>query len=170
VAFARRVIFPTAGLDPAAAADYYSVVDLAERLGPAADEAARRYLDGDLDAEGAIRWLETYALYSRARAQQRLAFIDQYRSYVINYTVGKELVARWVESQGGTDANPARRWELFESLISSPRLPSALTPSVQLPTPDFQLPTAKFGSWSPASAGFGRVVNRFGSRPLEVGR
>jgi hypothetical protein len=126
VAFARRVIFPAAGLDPAWAADYYDVVDLAERLGPAADEAARRYLDGDLDAEGAIRWLETYALYSRARARQRLAFIDQYRSYVINYTVGKDLVARWIESQGGTDANPARRWELFGELLSSPRLPSSL--------------------------------------------
>ena len=126
VAFARRVIFPAAGLDPSTAADYYGVVDLAERLAPAADEAARRYLDGDLDGEGTIRWLETYALYSRARAQQRLAFIDQYRSYVINYTVGKDLVARWIESQGGTDANPARRWQLFEQIISSPRLPSSL--------------------------------------------
>ena len=126
VAFARGVIFPAAGLDPATAADYYGVVDLAERLGPAVDEAARRYLDGDLDAEGAIRWLETYALYSRARAQQRLAFIDQYRSYVINYTVGKDLVARWIESHGGTDANPERRWDLFEQIISSPRLPSSL--------------------------------------------
>jgi hypothetical protein len=126
VAFARRVIFPAAGLDPATARDYYSVVDLAERLGPAADEAARRYLDGALDAEGAIRWLERYALFSRARAQQRLAFIDQYRSYVINYTVGKDLVARWIDSQGGTDANPARRWELFEEIISSPQLPSSL--------------------------------------------
>ena len=128
VAFARRVIFPAAGLDPSTAADYYGVVDLAERLGPAADEAARQYLDGALDAEGAIRWLQTYALYSRARAQQRLAFIDQYRSYVINYTVGKDLVARWIESQGGTDANPARRWQLFEQIISSPRLPSSLVP------------------------------------------
>jgi hypothetical protein len=126
VAFARRVIFPAAGLDPSTAADYYGVVDLAERLAPAADEAARRYLDGDLDAEGTIRWLETYALYSRARAQQRLAFIDQYRSYVINYTVGKDLVARWIESQGGSDADPARRWDLFEEIISSPRLPSSL--------------------------------------------
>jgi hypothetical protein len=127
-AFARDVVFPAAGIDPSTAAGYYEVVDLAEQLAPAGDEAARQYLDGRLDAEGAIRWLETYALYSRARAQQRLAFVDQYRSYVINYTVGKDLVARWIESQGGTDANPARRWQLFEELISSPRLPSSLVP------------------------------------------
>jgi hypothetical protein len=135
VAFARSVVFPAAGLDPSMAARYYDVVDLVERLGPAGDEAARRYLDGQLDTEGAVRWLETYALHSRARAEQRLRFIDQYRSYVINYTVGRDIVARWVESQGGTDADPARRWELFEDLISSPRLPSSLaTPKSQLPT------------------------------------
>ena len=136
VAFARSVVFPAAGLDPSMAARYYDIVDLVERLGPAGDEAARRYLDGQLDAEGAIRWLETHALHSRARAEQRLRFIDQYRSYVINYTVGTDLVARWIESQGGTDADPGRRWELFEDLISSPRLPSSLViPNGQRPTP-----------------------------------
>ena len=128
VAFARSVVFPAAGLDPSTAAGYYDIVDLAERLAPAGDEAARRYLDGQIDKEGAVQWLETYALYSRARAERRLGFIDQYRSYVINYSVGKDIVARWIESQGGTDANPQRRWELFENLISSPRLPSSLVP------------------------------------------
>jgi hypothetical protein len=128
VAFARSVVFPAAGLDPSTAAGYYDIVDLAERLAPAGDEAARRYLDGQIDKAGAVQWLETYALYSRARAERRLAFIDQYRSYIINYSVGKDIVARWIESQGGTDANPQRRWELFENLISSPRLPSSLVP------------------------------------------
>ena len=128
VAFARSVVFPAAGLDPSTAAGYYDIVDLAERLAPAGDEAARRYLDGQIDKEGAVQWLETYALYSRARAERRLGFIDQYRSYVINYSVGKDIVAGWIESQGGTDANPQRRWELFENLISSPRLPSSLVP------------------------------------------
>jgi hypothetical protein len=136
VSFARRVIFPAAGLDPSLAADYYDIVDLVDRLAPAGDEAARRYLDGQFDAEMVMQWLETYALHSRARAKQRLAFVDQYRSYVINYTVGKSIVRDWIESHGGTDANPQRRWELFEDLLSSPRLPSSLiTPTSQLPTP-----------------------------------
>jgi hypothetical protein len=125
LAFARDVIFPAAGLDASRAAEFYEVVDLAERLAPAADEAARRYLDGQFDAAEAIRWLETYALYSRSRAERRLQFVDQYRSYVINYTVGKRLVARWVESRGGA-SNAERRWALFAELISSPRLPSSL--------------------------------------------
>ena len=75
-----------------------------------------------------MTWLERYGLYSPARAQQRVRFVDQYRSYVINYNLGKDMVARYVESQsnGGTDA--ARRWDVFTRLLSSPRLPSGLTP------------------------------------------
>ena len=126
LAFARDVIFPAAGLDASKAAEFYDVIELAERLAPAADEAARRYLDGQFDAAEAIQWLETYALYSRSRAEQRLRFVDQYRSYVINYTVGKRLVERWIESSGGA-SDPERRWELFEALITSPRAPSSLT-------------------------------------------
>ncbi len=60
------------------------------------------------------------------RARQRVRFIDKYRSYVINYNLGKDLVRQWVEAQGGTEDRPDRRWEVFEELISSPRLPSGL--------------------------------------------
>ena len=56
-----------------------------------------------------------------------MRFIDQYRSYVINYNLGKDLVRRFVESHGGTPDQPEKRWEVFEMLLSSPRLPSQLT-------------------------------------------
>jgi hypothetical protein len=55
-----------------------------------------------------------------------MAFIDQYRSYVINYNLGRDMVRRWVESRGGTADQPERRWEVFSGLLSSPRLPSGL--------------------------------------------
>ena len=32
----------------------------------------------------------------------------------------------YIESRGGTENNPARRWEVFADLLASPRLPSAL--------------------------------------------
>jgi hypothetical protein len=135
--FERRVIFPAAGLDPATAEAYYDVLAEVDRMSYAGNEAARRYINGEIDAAGAADWLERYALYSRPRAEQRVKFIDQYRSYVINYNLGKDMVARWVEAQGGTSANPGRRWDLFEQLLSSPRLPSALTtPNSQLPIPE----------------------------------
>jgi hypothetical protein len=126
LAFERGTIFPAAGLDPARAAEYYDLLALVDRLSYAGNEAARRYIDGQLDAKGAAGWLERYALYSPPRAAQRVRFIDQYRSYVINYNLGKDMVKRYVESKGGTVSNAAARWQIFEQLLSSPRLPSGL--------------------------------------------
>ena len=125
LAFEREVIFPAAGLDPAGAARYYEVMGLADQLSYAGNEAARRYLDGEFDAKAAATWLETYGLYSPVRAQQRVRFVDQYRSYVINYNLGKDLVARYIAAAAGDD--PARRWAAFVDLLASPRLPSSLT-------------------------------------------
>ena len=113
--FERRVIFPAAGLDPARAAEYYEVLALVDRLSYAGNEAARRYLNGEIDAKGAADWLERYGLYSPPRAEQRVRFIDQYRSYVINYNLGKDMVARYIEAHGGTAAT-AKRWQVFERL------------------------------------------------------
>jgi hypothetical protein len=126
VAFERERLFPIAGLDPARAAEYYEVQSLVEELSYAGNEAARRYLNGEIDAAAAAAWLERYALMSRDRAAQRVRFFDQYRSYVINYTLGKDLVRRHIESLGGTADRPERRWQEFERLLSSPRLPSGL--------------------------------------------
>jgi hypothetical protein len=117
----RRVLFPAAGLNPENAAQYYDVLALVDKLSYAGNEAARRYLDGRIDAKAAADWLEKYGLYSRPRAEQRVRFIDQYRSYVINYNLGKDMVAAYIESRGPD------RWAEFARLISSPRLPSSLT-------------------------------------------
>ena len=75
---------------------------------------------------GAEEWLVTYALLSSDRAKQRVRFIDTYRSYVINYNIGQDLVRRYIEGRGGTADKPAKRWEEFHKLITSPRLPSGL--------------------------------------------
>jgi len=126
LAFERSTIFPAAGLDPAGAAEYYEVLKLVDRLSYAGNEAARRYINGEIDAAGAASWLERYALYSPPRAAQRVRFIDQYRSYVINYNLGKDMVKAYVESRGGTAVDAASRWRVFAELLSSPRLPSGL--------------------------------------------
>jgi hypothetical protein len=104
----------------------YEVFDLVAQLSYAGNEAARRYLNGEIDADAAAGWLEKDGLYSRPRAEQRVRFIEQYRSYVINYNLGKDLVAH-VEARGGVPNDPTKRWEEFAALVSSPRLPSGLT-------------------------------------------
>jgi len=126
VEFERTVLFPAAGLDASRAAEYYEVLAMVEQLAYAGNEAARRYIDGTIDAAEATSWLERYALMPRDRAAQRVRFFDQYRSYVINYNLGKDMARRYIESRGGTPDSPAKRWDEFEKLISSPRLPSDL--------------------------------------------
>ena len=123
-AFERTVLFPAAGLDASQVELFYEIAALVEQLSYAGNEAARRYRNGEIDAEAAARWHTTYTLSSPARAEQRVRFIDQYGAYVINYNLGKDLVARYVERRAGDDAE--RRWREFARLISSPRLPSGL--------------------------------------------
>jgi hypothetical protein len=122
--FEQTVLFPAAGLDGAKAAEYYEVQGLVDQLAYAGNEAARSYLDGRISAAEAAAYLEKYAMYSPERAKQRVRFIEQYRSYVINYNLGKDMVRRFVESRSGGDL--AKRWSEFEQLLSSPRLPSGL--------------------------------------------
>ncbi len=124
--FEGDVLFPLAGIDPKRAAEYYAVLELVDRLSYAGNEAARQYIDGKIDRAGAIAWLEKYAMYTRPRAEQRVNFIEQYRSYVINYNLGKDLVRAYVERKMARDKTPARRWREFTALLSSPRLPSGL--------------------------------------------
>jgi hypothetical protein len=126
LAFERDELFPRAGLDPAQAARYQEVQRLAARLSYAGNEAARRYLDGRSSAAEAVAWLQRYALMSHDRAVQRVRFFDRYRSYVINYNLGEDLVESYVDGQGGTDANPSRRWDVFLDLLRVPRLPGEL--------------------------------------------
>ena len=126
VAYEREVLFPLAGLDPKGAEKYYEVQSLLQKLNYAGNEAARRYLNGEISRQDAEDWLVRYALMAPERAAQRVRFMDQYRSYVINYNLGQDLVRRYIESRGGTAEAPDKRWEEFERLISSPRLPSGL--------------------------------------------
>jgi hypothetical protein len=126
LAFERDVLFPLAGLDSVEAEPWARVQEELKVLAFADNEAARGYLDGHLDRGAAEAFLVRYSLRTEAQAAQRLRFIDTYRSYVINYNLGEQLVRTWVERQGGTVADPDRRWAVFLDLISSPRLPQAL--------------------------------------------
>jgi hypothetical protein len=125
-AFEREVLYPAAGLEVAQAAQYSRIQILADRLAYAGNEAARKYLNGELDRAATTAWLARYAMTSPARAEQRTRFYDTYRSYVINYNLGKDLVKQFVESREGAATRPERRWEEFVKLLASPRLPSGL--------------------------------------------
>jgi hypothetical protein len=126
LAFERDTLYPLAGLDAGRAAAYRDVAKLVEQLDYAGNEAARGYLGGAMSADQAVLWLGRFALMPPDRARQRVRFMDQYRSYVINYNLGRDLVRGYIEKNGGTADRPEKRWEEFRKLLSSPRLPSGL--------------------------------------------
>jgi hypothetical protein len=122
--FEKEVLFPAAEIDASRADEYYTVQDLVKQLDYATNEAARRLINGEIDQNAAAQWLQKYAVMEPARAQQRMKFIQRYRSYVINYNLGEDMVRRYIEKRSGTD--PEKRWSEFAKLLSSPRLPSGL--------------------------------------------
>ena len=101
VHFERDVLFPIAGIDPLKTEEYYKIQWVKAKLDYAGNEAARNYLDGKWSREEAVEWLVTYALFSPERAKQRLGFIERYRSYVINYNLGQDMVRTYIEKRGG---------------------------------------------------------------------
>ena len=88
------------------------------------NEAARGYLDGKLDAAAARQFMQRTWLITPDAAAKTLRFIETYRSYVINYNLGRDLVAEWVQRTGG-DSEEAR-WRAFGTLLSRPHLPRDL--------------------------------------------
>ena len=125
-AFERDVLYPIAGLDPKTAATFAAVQHQVDALSYAGNEAARRYLNGEIDRAAAAAWLQQWGMMPRDRAEQRTKFFDQYRSYVINYNYGRDLARAYIEKRGGTIDHPDVRWKEFEKLLASPRLPSGL--------------------------------------------
>ena len=121
-AFERDTLYPIAGLKPSTAESYARVLRLIDRLSYAGNEAARRYLAGEIDRTAAAAWLEKFAMMPADRALQRTKFFDQYRSYVINYNLGADLARRYLDSRGATADQPERRWKEFGTLLASPRL------------------------------------------------
>ncbi|MCP5054316.1 MAG: hypothetical protein GY940_44520 [bacterium] len=123
IKFEKEVLFPLAGLDPATADRYYDVLKLTSRLSFAGNEAARRFIDGVISEEESVAQLMKFSLMSEEGARQRLRFIKRYRSYVINYNLGKQMVTKYIEKKGGTQDQPEKRWQEFIKLLSAPLLP-----------------------------------------------
>jgi hypothetical protein len=124
VAFERDSLFPLAGLDRSLAETNAAAGHVVERLNYARNEVARRYLDGELDAAAATKAMRRYWLVSPELAAKQLRFVDTYRSYVINYNLGRDMVADWVARTGGN--SEAARWRAFQALLSAPHLPRDL--------------------------------------------
>jgi hypothetical protein len=108
--FEKDVLFPLAGIPAEDAALYLRVEALVHRLAPFAVDGARQYVDGRRDRVASVIWLENEALVPDAWAFLR--FVDRYRSYVLAYTLGDEMV-RDALSRGTDDP-----WVVFSQMLS----------------------------------------------------
>jgi hypothetical protein len=121
--FERDVLFPLAGLDPQLAALNAQLERLRSALSGARLTIARDYLDGRITRAEAVRLAQQYLVLSPARAEQSVGFTDRYRSYVINYGLGEDLVRAHVQAAGHA---PQQRWAAMEKILSEPTLPADL--------------------------------------------
>lgn len=126
IKFIKKVLLPLAGLDTTGLSIYFQALEIKGQLQYVRTEIARRLLNGKMTDAAAIHWLIDYNLLNEKDAARSLAFIKKNQSYVINYTFGMDLVKNYIESHGGTENNPLKRWSLFKWLLSNELRPADL--------------------------------------------
>ncbi len=122
-AFEAKTLYPLAGLDPNTASAYSALREAVAGLTGARLTITADLLNGKIDRKTAISLMQKYQLVSRARAEQSIRFSEGYRSYVLNYVTGQEMVKAKVERAG---SDPAARWKAMETILSEPTLPADL--------------------------------------------
>lgn len=121
--FEMDVLYPLAGIDPALAPAFDAMRKATSQLDGALLRVSQMHLDGEITREQAITLMQKYRMAPRDVAEQSLKFDADYRSYVINYSVGEDLVRAYVDRHGG---DPKARWAAYERIMSTPTLPADL--------------------------------------------
>ena len=118
--YVRDHLLPAAGIDTTGFDMYFRALELKGKLNFARNEVARGVVNKTMSDSTAIDWLQKYNLFSRPAAEKSLRFIKKYRSYVINYNYGQEVVQKYVEKRAGANGLPEKQWGAFEFLLSNP--------------------------------------------------
>src|SRR5215217_6011499 len=121
--FETRVLYPLAGIPTAEARRYLELQKAMQALAGARFTIARDLLEGRITREQASLLTQRYQLVSAQRADQSLEFTTHYRTYVINYGLGRDMVAAYVEAAG---PDQAARWARMERLLAEPTVPADL--------------------------------------------
>jgi hypothetical protein len=117
--FIKKVLLPLAGLDTTYFDQYFNAYLLKKQLNYARNEIARGVLNGTMSDKEIYCWLLTYELLTKEEANFILRFIKKYRSYVICYNYGQDLVRNYVEANSGFLENDKTRWQVFSWLLSN---------------------------------------------------
>lgn len=129
IGFEKNVLFPLAGINPSQYDLYQKIQYFIKKLSFISIETARRYLNGNLSKDQAIEWLMKYQLQDKERAERSIKFYEKYRSYIINYHVGQELIESYINSNV-PKFDTKSKWQLFVEIITMPTLPIDLINNV----------------------------------------
>jgi hypothetical protein len=108
--FERDTLFPLAGLNPQDAERYLKVSRLVDELAIAEAPIARDYLDGRLEFVRAGAALEEQVLMAHSEAT--LKYINEYRTYMLAYTLGKERLLKCLRQA-------EKPWQAYQQIIVS---------------------------------------------------
>jgi len=123
--FYREQILPLTGISIESMNAYEALQPKLDAIRYARIEGARNYLDGKWDKKTATEWLIKYAMANPKTIDSTFSFWDRYRSYVINYVLGEDLVRQYVEREN-PDGDVEGNWAAFAKLISLPPSPLLL--------------------------------------------
>ena len=115
LAVERDLLFPIAGLDPRGAERYLQIESLVDSLATAEPAIARDYLDGHLEFVRAADALERETLMEHAETM--LLYLNEYRTYMLTYTVGRQQIQSIVERD---NPSPEVRWSRYVELMRKP--------------------------------------------------
>jgi hypothetical protein len=122
--FVEEEMAPLAGIREGEFRRYREVLEALEPLRHVRGEAARLLLEDGRPADEVKEFLMRHWLVNEERARKAIDFIRTYRSYVFNYTVGEDLVRRYL------GAGP-ERGERFFALLQRPATPSGLLREIE---------------------------------------
>jgi len=125
--YCKEVLLPLAGLDTAGIDTYFKVIELKSALNYARNEAARGMINKTMSDTATLKWLVDYNLTSVESATKSMSFIKKYRSYVICYNYGQDLVRKYVETKTAGAADTKKRWTAFAWILSNAVTPGELS-------------------------------------------
>ena len=121
--YLKNVLLPLAGLDTTGIGAYLKGITIMRKLNFLRNEVASDLFDKKINEEGAVTKLMTLGLMGKESATRSVQFIKKYRSYVLNYNYGLQLISDYIEKGSPTKEE---KWKRFYTLLSNPVVPRDL--------------------------------------------
>jgi hypothetical protein len=122
--FEKNVLCRLAGISSDNLDKYYRMLELRKKLSYAGIETARRFLDGKMSREMAANWMVNFELRNPEEVENRFKFIEKYRSYLVTYFAGNELIQDYFGRKAPITTED--KWKLYYELLTKPILPEEL--------------------------------------------